>query len=157
MNFKGLLVLIWMIVIFSFSNQPALDSSELSDGFIDKTIIRVYEVFNGNITEEKKEELIYKYSYPVRKLAHFTIYFILGILVFIYLNDFIKNKSIIIYSLLICFVYACTDEFHQYFVDGRYCSFIDVLIDTLGTLISILLLNMRLLIEKSKKDNITLK
>ena len=55
MNLKGLLVLIWMIVIFSFSNQPAEASSKLSDGFINKTIIKVYEVFNGNITEEKKE------------------------------------------------------------------------------------------------------
>lgn len=151
MNFKGLLVLIWMIVIFSFSNQPAEASSELSDGFINKTIIKVYEVFNGNIKEEKKEELISKYSYPVRKFAHFTIYFILGMLVSIYLNDFIKNKSVIIYSLLICFVYACTDEFHQYFVDGRYCSFIDVLIDSIGSLISILLLNVKTFLRKNIK------
>ena len=151
MNLKGLLVLIWMIVIFSFSNQPAIDSSKLSDGFINKTIIKVYEVFNGNITKEKKEELISKYSYPVRKLAHFTVYFILGMLVFIYLNNFIKNKSIIIYSLLICFVYACTDEFHQYFVDGRYCSFIDVLIDSIGSLISILFLHIRILLRKNLK------
>lgn len=148
MNLKGLLVLIWMIVIFSFSNQPAEASSKLSDGFINKTIIKVYEVFNGNITEEKKEELISKYSYPVRKFAHFTIYFILGMLVSIYLNDSIKNKSVIIYSLLICFVYACTDEFHQYFVDGRYCSFIDVLIDSIGSLISILLLNVKTFLRK---------
>ena len=69
-------------------------------------------------------------------------------LVSIYLNDSIKNKSVIIYSLLICFVYACTDEFHQYFVDGRYCSFIDVLIDSIGSLISILLLNVKTFLRK---------
>lgn len=145
MNLKGLIVLVWMIVIFSFSNQPAEESNKLSDGFINNTIIKVYEVFNGAASEEKQEELISKYSYPIRKLAHFTIYFILGVLVFIFLNQYIENKNIIIYSLLICFIYACTDEFHQYFIDGRYCSFIDVFIDSLGSLISILLLSIKLL------------
>ena len=153
MNLKGLLVLIWMIVIFCFSNQSDVDSSKLSNGFIDKTIIRVYEIFNDNVTEEKKEELVFKYSYPIRKFAHFTIYFILGILVFMYLNEYIKNKPIIIYSFLICFVYACTDEFHQYFVDGRYCSFIDVLIDSLGSLTSILLLSIKVFINNKKSLN----
>lgn len=145
MNLKGLIVLVWMIVIFSFSNQPAEESNKLSDGFINNTIIKVYEVFNGAASEEKQEELISKYSYPIRKMAHFTIYFILGVLVFIFLNQYIENKNIIIYSLLICFIYACTDEFHQYFIDGRYCSFIDVFIDSLGSLISILLLSIKLL------------
>lgn len=145
MNLKGLLVFIWMIVIFSFSNQSAEESTRLSDSFINNTIIKVYEVFNGDASEEKQEELISKYSYPIRKMAHFTIYFILGILVFIFLNQYIENKNIIIYSLLICFVYACTDEFHQYFVVGRYCSFIDVLIDSTGSFISILLLSIKTL------------
>lgn len=141
-------MVIWMIVIFAFSNQPSVRSSSLSDGFISKTIVKVYEVFNGDIESEKKEEIISKYSYHIRKLAHFTIYFILGILVYIYLCGYIQNKSIIIYSLLICFVYACTDEFHQYFVDGRYCSFIDVLIDSIGSVLAILLLNIKFLKRK---------
>ena len=143
MNLKGLLVLIWMIVIFSFSNQPAEESTKLSDGFINNTIIKVYEIFNGEANIEKQEELISKFSYPIRKMAHFTIYFILGILVFIFLNQYIENKTIIIFSLLICFIYACTDEFHQYFVVGRYCSFFDVLIDSTGSLIAILLSSIK--------------
>lgn len=148
MKLKGFLVILWMIIIFCFSNQPATQSSKLSDGFINRTVVRVYEIFNGKIDNEKQQEIISKYSYPIRKMAHFTLYFILGFLVFIYLNGCTQNKFIIIYSLLICFIYACTDEFHQYFVNGRYCSFIDVLIDSAGALTSILLTMFTLRVKK---------
>ena len=143
MKFKLVLVLIWMFVIFSFSNQPALESSNLSDGLINNTIIKVYEFFNGKVDTVKREEILSKYSYPVRKLAHFTEYFILGFLVLIFLMDYIHTPKVIIYCVLICFIYACTDEFHQYFVDGRYCSFLDVIIDTIGSLTSSLIFNVK--------------
>ena len=134
---KLILIIIWMIVIFMFSNQPAKESGDLSDSFIDKTIVKVYEIFNGEVSSEQKQAIIEKYSYPIRKLAHFTVYFILGILCFIFFKDFTKHY--VIYSILVCFLYACSDEFHQYFVKGRYASFIDVLIDTLGASFSILI------------------
>lgn len=140
-RFKLILIIIWMIVIFMFSNQPSTESSELSNNFINNTIVKVYEIFNGQADSEKRIEIIKQYSYPIRKLAHYTVYFILGILSYIYFKDI--NKKALIYSLILCFVYACTDEFHQYFVDGRYCSFIDVLIDTFGSLTSIIILNTR--------------
>ena len=31
----------WMIIIFCFSNQEAIDSTEMSNSFIDNTIIKV--------------------------------------------------------------------------------------------------------------------
>ena len=131
---KLVLIIVWMIVIFMFSNQPSDESGNLSNGFINNTIVKVYELFNGDISIEKREEILNKYSYPVRKIAHFSVYFILGLLCFIFFKDF--SKHYIIYTILTCFLYACSDEFHQYFVDGRYASFIDVLIDTFGALIS---------------------
>ena len=133
-RFKLILIIIWMIVIFMLSNQPADKSGDLSNGLINNTIVRVYEVFNGKVSDEKRVEILEKYGYPVRKLAHFTEYFILGILCYIY---FYGNTHAFIYSLILCFVYACTDEFHQYFVDGRYCSIIDVFIDSFGSLVSL--------------------
>lgn len=134
---KLILIIIWMCVIFFFSSQPAEESGDLSNSFISKTIVKVYEVFNGKVDMEKRDEIISKYSYPVRKAAHFTVYFILGILCFSFFKDFTKYP--IIYSFIVCFLYACSDEFHQYFVNGRYCSFIDVLIDSCGSVISILI------------------
>ncbi len=134
---KLIIIIIWMGIIFLFSNQPAVESGNLSNSFINKTIVKVYEIFNGETDSKSREEIINKYSYFVRKGAHFTVYFILGLLCFTYFKDFTKYP--IIYSLILCFVYACTDEFHQYFVNGRYCSFIDVLIDSSGTFISLII------------------
>ena len=138
-KFKLLLLIIWMCVIFLFSNQPAKESGYLSNSIINKTIVKVYEVLNGELNDEDRQIIIKKYSLPVRKLAHFTVYFILGLLSFSFFKDFCNEAFIC--SLLLCFVYACTDEFHQYFVDGRYCSLIDVLIDSFGAFISLIIYN----------------
>ena len=80
-------------------------------------------------------------------------YFILGILSFLVVKDYSINKKLIIYSLLICFLYACSDEFHQLFVYGRSAEIKDVLIDSFGSLTSILLCNFIYLKSKIKKVN----
>ena len=121
--FKILLVIFWMGVIFSFSNQKATDSSKLSNGFIRNTIVKVFNI--------KDENTIKKLVKPVRKTAHFTIYLILGLLV---LNSFdMVYKKNIIYSVLICLFYSVFDEFHQMFIDGRSSEIFDVMIDTTGS------------------------
>lgn len=130
-------LVLWMALIFSFSNQKNVDSSKVSDGFIDRTVVKIYKIFNENITIEKENEIIEKYTYPIRKLAHYTLYFILGILSFLVVKDYSINKKLIIYSLLICFLYACSDEFHQLFIIGRSARVLDVMIDTFGSLCGI--------------------
>lgn len=133
-------LVLWMALIFSFSNQKDVDSSKVSDGFIDRTVVKIYKIFNENITIEKENEIIEKYTYPIRKLAHYTLYFILGILSFLVVKDYSINKKLIIYSLLICFLYACSDEFHQLFIIGRSARVLDVMIDTFGSFCSISIL-----------------
>ena len=133
-------LILWMALIFSFSNQKDIESSSISDGFIDKTVVKIYKIFNENITKEKENEIIEKYTFPIRKLAHYTLYFVLGILAFFVVEDYSINKKLIIYSLLICFLYACSDEFHQLFVIGRSARVLDVIIDTFGSLCSIYIL-----------------
>lgn len=49
-----------------------------------------------------------------------------------------KHKVLI--SILVCMIYAITDETHQLFVSGRTEQVLDVLIDTIGSLTSILLI-----------------
>lgn len=130
-------LVLWMALIFSFSNQKDVDSSKVSDGFIDRTVVKIYKIFNEKVTKEKENEIIEKYTYPIRKLAHYTLYFILGILSFLVVKDYSINKKLIIYSLLICFLYACSDEFHQLFIIGRSARVLDVMIDTFGSLCGI--------------------
>lgn len=125
-----LLIVIWMFVIFSFSNQ----NGETSKGASDTIIIKVAEVITKEkLTEEKEEKLTTKYKFIVRKTAHVTEYFILGILVFFLFNKMYGiGPKTFIYTIIFCFIYASTDEIHQYFISDRSARFTDVLIDTFG-------------------------
>ena len=132
---KLILVILWMLLIFSFSNQKAEDSSKLSDGII----VKVANVFvDKALSKEKQEEILEKYTTIVRKTAHFVIYLILGILV---INLFIEYdiKHLILISLLVCILYSVSDEFHQLFIDGRSGEIRDILIDTIGSLVGIII------------------
>ena len=133
-----ILVIIWMLLIFNFSNQKAYYSTKLSDSFIYKTICKVYKVFHSNVSEEKLDMIVSDYTVIVRKLAHFTIYLILGILVLLFIREFkLDFKYTFIIPILICFIYAISDETHQLFVEGRSGELRDIFIDTLGSCIGI--------------------
>ena len=135
--FKLTLVIIWMIIIFLFSNQKAVNSSKLSDGLILKTV-RIIEKINHKTYSD--EEILTKFVRPVRKVAHFTIYLILGILVYLYIKEYGMKNTILI-SIFICCMYACTDEIHQMFIEGRSGEVLDVLIDTIGSFLGIIMIN----------------
>ena len=129
-----------MIIIFLLSNQKAQDSKQLSNSFITKTIINIYEMKHGKITEEKKIEIKENYSFIVRKAAHFTIYLVLGLLVsLVLIGKNLNIKQIIIYGVLICMAYSITDEIHQIFVSGRSGEIRDIIVDTCGSTVGILL------------------
>lgn len=137
-----ILIVFWMSFIFCLSNQPALDSTELSDGFISNTIGNVYKIFNKNIGSDELNEIKIKYTHPVRKMAHFTIYMILGILVTLLVREYnVSFYKCLFISLLVCFLYSISDEVHQLFVSGRSGEFRDVCIDTLGSFIGIFVFN----------------
>lgn len=145
-----ILIILWMILIFTLSNQPADDSTQLSDGFISKTIGNIYKITHKNIKEEKLTEIKTKYTHITRKTAHFTIYLILGLLIGLLLKQYnITTKQIIIYGILICMLYAITDEIHQIFVQGRSGEIRDVLIDTCGSTVGITFMNIKKLINKN--------
>ena len=44
-----------------------------------------------------------------------------------------NNRKMFLITILICFLYALSDEIHQSFVPGRACRALDVLIDTSGS------------------------
>jgi len=138
-----ILIIIWMSIIFMFSNQPATESSKLSDGFISTTIGNIYKVFNKNVTETKLTKIKEKYTTPVRKTAHFSIYLILGLLTTLLIKEYnYENRKQIIIAILICILYAISDEIHQLFVPGRSGELKDILIDTTGSSLGILITNM---------------
>ncbi len=75
----------------------------------------------------------------IRKMAHITEYFILGLLLFRALRgDSTSAKAYrwAFYSLCAVAFIAATDEFHQSFVASRTASIVDVGFDSLGGLMA---------------------
>lgn len=135
---KAILVILWMSVIFIFSSQNGVDSSKLSHGLTYKVV----ELFKGkDYPEDKKEECVEKLGLFIRKGAHFFVYFVLAILVYILLIEFkISTTKLILYTILICILYAITDELHQGFINGRAARVFDVFIDTSGATLSTIIM-----------------
>lgn len=140
--FYTIILIIWMSLIFFFSHQSSVDSDGVSNGMMNKIINFTENIINYEFSEQEIEN-IYKYGIvPLRKSAHLFMYFILGILCLNFINcfDLEKIKKIII-SLLICILYACIDEIHQLFIIGRSGEIKDVFIDSIGSILGILLIS----------------
>ena len=134
--FKIILLILWMGLIFSFSNQTGTSSSSLST----KVLTRIAVTIDKDMTDEEIDEFVDKYSFIIRKVAHLTIYFILGILIYINLKEYMKvTPALVIYSIIFCLVYASTDEIHQLLVNGRSGNIYDVILDTCGSTLAILI------------------
>ena len=130
-------VILWMTLIFFLSHQPAMESNQLSSGIIK----RIYDIIKMIAPDIRLD--LESLNHIIRKLAHFGVYLILGILI---ANGLIYNKksriNAILLALLICILYAISDEIHQIFIPGRSGQVSDVLIDSLGGLVGIVLLDL---------------
>ena len=143
-----IVLILWMIVIFSFSSADANKSTGTSDKVI-TTMIEIKDKITNNETPNNEKEIIVKNSsFYIRKIAHITEYLILGFLIF----NLLKQYSVtnIYYAIGLSILYSCTDEFHQLFINGRSGSIRDVLIDTIGILIGTYL--YKLLFIKNKEN-----
>jgi len=131
--FSWTLVILWMALIFYMSHQPATKSSELSSGI---TVI-ISDIIQKVVTDIKLNQD--SLSHIIRKSAHFLEYMVLGVLVVNSLLDTDKPKPRLIFlAILMCILYAISDEIHQIFVPGRSGQVSDVLIDSLGGLAGVL-------------------
>lgn len=129
-----LLILIWLFVIFSFSAEDSKESLNSSDQVI---ITTAETIKREELTPKEKESLIERYIVPVRKSAHFFLYFVLGFLVYTLIKDICGlTPASIIFTMIFCIVYACSDEIHQIFVPGRTAQVFDVFVDSCGSLLS---------------------
>ncbi len=134
-----ILTIIWMGVIFMFSAQVSDESKSSSNKVTSAVVNTVISIKKENISEEKRQKIIEDKTFIVRKSAHFTEYFILGLILILYLQT--KEKlatKYVILAIIFCVLYATSDEIHQLFVDGRSCKIMDILIDTCGSSLAIL-------------------
>ena len=77
----------------------------------------------------------------VRKLAHLTEFTILGSVLYAILRRYITYGTVI-KTIGLGMLIACLDEFIQLFSPGRSSQFSDILIDTVGVVIGILVVKL---------------
>ena len=130
MKKKYLPALVMMGIIFIFSSCNA-----------DVSAIQSQIVINY------LKEFIPMNSFLVRKLAHFSLFFVLGFTIYLITKDY--KRTFMITSL-----YAIGDEVHQYFVPGRSCELRDVVIDVGGCITVLIIIKLwRYLNDKRTKNN----
>ena len=119
----------WMLLIFFMSNQPADISNKQSD-----LAINLFSIIGIDLNNHLGEIA----SFVVRKAAHFTEYFILGVLSTVTVLHMTWKRRWVC-GLGFCVAIACLDECLQLFVSGRSGKVIDVLIDGAGALVGLLI------------------
>ena len=149
-------VLLWgglflmMAVIFAFSMQPGKKSTETSEGVTGQII----KIFPGSADtgEGLPEKVFKKINFYVRKSAHFICYLLLGILATAAMQTtHFSNRKKVIFALLICLLFATSDEFHQLFVPGRSGEVRDVCLDFAGSAVGTFLACSFLYLKKRRR------
>jgi len=146
MNKRKLIKILYIVflilyICFIFSNSLKSKESSSNDS------ASIHMLLN-NILAGLKIPIVLS-EYFVRKLAHFTEFFILGLSFFGYIR--INNKISINRCIQICFascLVAMTDETIQYF-SGRGSMLLDVWLDFSSSVLAIMLLY--LLYKKTTK------
>ncbi len=133
-------VLAVAVAIFLFSAQDARQSTQVSHGLIEQIVLWYTKYFGIPCSTGQLIQITGFWDHLVRKLAHFSIYSLLG---FCCCNacysTFFQLKKSFGFSLLAGSLYAVSDEIHQFFVPGRSCQLSDMVLDSCGVMFGILL------------------
>lgn len=126
--------------ILYMSSQEGTASTTMSYE-VSKTLVLMYnKLFSKGLSNEMLNNLIYELHPFIRKTAHFTEFFVLAVTVAFPLYVYkIRGIFLIILGELLCVGVAFLDEYSQSFVLGRNPSYRDVMIDSTGALLGILI------------------
>lgn len=109
MIFRGITLVVWLLLIYYFSSQMSLGGSTNPNWMF----------------------------YLERKGAHVFEYTVLTFLTYRFFSwSLLAKKHALHIAVLFAFCYAVSDELHQTLVMGREGKFTDVLIDSLGIVIT---------------------
>jgi len=96
-----------------------------------------YFIFYLSDTPDLASNLPYRYDFILRKLAHVFVFMVLTYLVAASLDS--KQRHYLLFVIIVAIAYAFIDELHQTFVQGRVGSSRDVLVDSVGVFLGVLL------------------
>ena len=140
-------------IIFGFSGQEGEKSGSISRQITEAVTKNIKQI--QTLEETQKEITLKKIEHIIRKLAHFSLYTVVGILMMSLMSTYnieqIKRYGI---SLGVGMIYAISDEIHQSFIPDRTPAVGDVFIDTCGVIFGIILVRIvMLIILKVKNTN----
>ncbi len=132
---RGILIVLLLCtfyIIFGFSSQDGEESEGISKKITD-FILEKSSKYN-RLEQTKKEEVNERTERIIRKIAHFSIYTLVGLLLMALLSTYenVKRKNQIYISAILGILYAISDEIHQSFTPERGPRITDVFIDSLG-------------------------
>lgn len=132
-----------MMMIFAFSMENA-EQSDRTSGQISKAVLSVFYPEYEQLPLSDKEALYDNVQHVIRKLAHFTEYTLLGLMIRLCLESWLGYRTVKKVHLMVSGFaagtgYACTDELHQMAIDGRSGQWTDVLVDASGVLLGVAL------------------
>ncbi len=139
-----------MLMIFIFSSQNGDLSGDVSNSFIMTVLGRFLEKILPPITGNGFEA-------DIREYAHMFEYWCLGISMSLLFREIIIKRLPIAYicAEIGCFLYACSDEFHQTFVPDRVGTFADVGVDAVGFTIGVIFIVIAdMILSKRKAENV---
>lgn len=130
-------VIAWVALISWFSSQPLKESTQQTYDFLVQLNIAQERELVLSSTEEIRE-----LKHMVRKAAHFGLYFGLGGLICLttYGVFGVRGKSWFLLSWIAGSLLGVVDEIHQYFIPGRSMLLQDMLIDSAGVFLAVLIL-----------------
>lgn len=121
-----ILLVIWLLFIFFNSHNSGVKSQSISD----KLIVTAVTTFTDiEVDQKEMNDIVLKYSYLVRKLAHCIEYILLALFVYNIKSSFNISGCYLVCSLIMVLL-ACLDEFHQLFIVERNASLFDILLDS---------------------------
>ncbi len=135
--------LIMICIIGWFSSQSSVDSNELSKYFLKWIGLISESEWQAYIETGVESPKLASMNLMIRKMAHFTLYFVLGLcmaLVLCYFRKFDRRGQWL--TVITVGMIGLCDEVHQYFVPGRYMDMRDVMTDTLGGICAVLLISI---------------
>ena len=132
-----ILLLMMFETIFNFSNQNGEKSGSISREITEKVTKNIKAI--QKLEKSEKEKVLGKIEHYIRKLAHFSLYFMVGILIMSLMSTYdLKNIKRMFISWRIGIIYAASDEFHQIFIPDRTASIFDIIIDSCGVFCGII-------------------
>jgi VanZ family protein len=140
-------VLLWMVLIFTFPSQPYESQnlqpwlkSVLSYEQIERYVSHVELKYGGHMISTEALGLTGFVEFFIRKSTRVTEYAVLGVLIFQSLSMLLPRIwGVSLISISLSYLYAATDEYHQSFIFDRTPLFAEILLDTGGAIIGIIL------------------